>query len=126
MDHYDDTRGRFEQWKGEKMLPVLLILFFLLLFVLPAIIWLYFYFSKYCACPFCGEKILKTERKCPKCNSDLQALDTLDKKALNVAHAYRDGAKQFLYDGETSSVFENTLESRDGSHRDPEDFEKKK
>ena len=91
------------------MIQMVILLFFLLLFVVPAVLWTYFYFSKYYSCPFCGERILKTESKCPKCKSDLQGLDKLDKKALNVAHAYRDGGKQFLYDGEKPEDFERMM-----------------
>jgi hypothetical protein len=75
------------------MTLVLLILF--LLIGLPMILYAYFVFSDYYSCPFCGNKILKSENMCPFCSETLPRLKPLDEKVSTVAKAYEKGGEIF-------------------------------
>ncbi len=75
------------------MTLILLILFFLV--GLPMILYVYFLFSDYYSCPFCGNKILKSENICPFCSENLPRLKTLDEKAITVGKAYHKGGEIF-------------------------------
>ncbi len=70
-----------------------LIVFFLV--GLPLILFVYFWLSDYYSCPFCGNKILKSENICPFCSENLPRLKTLDEKVTTVAKAYHKGGEIF-------------------------------
>ena len=75
------------------LLEMLLVLAIFLFIVVPIVYLIHSWSSKHTACPFCGEKILKSDRICPHCSVDLQKLDTVDKKIITVGKAFREGAE---------------------------------
>jgi endogenous inhibitor of DNA gyrase (YacG/DUF329 family) len=67
----------------------------LILFIGALIIFfIHSWYSSYYNCPFCGNKILKTDKICPHCSEQLQDLDTADKKIITVGKSFQEGAKR--------------------------------
>ena len=59
---------------------------------LPVIFLILLWRSKYCSCPYCGNKILKSDKTCSHCSKHMPKYETLEKKVIKVGKAYQDGA----------------------------------
>jgi hypothetical protein len=75
------------------MVRILLAILLLCYVLLPVIFLLYFWRSKYCSCPYCGNKILKTDKNCTHCSEKMPKYGTVEKKVIKVGKAYQEGAK---------------------------------
>ena len=80
------------------MLPYILAALLLFFALLPAILLFYFWASKYRACPFCGESILKGVRSCSHCHGDIPGEGTPDEKIAKVGEPYGEGARAIAGD----------------------------
>lgn len=76
------------------MLGYVLAAVLLFALAMPVIILAWFWYSKYLSCPFCGGKMLKTERKCPGCRRTIGREGTAEGKVVKAGRAYGEGAKR--------------------------------
>lgn len=75
------------------MIEIILIFILILFVALPIIYFVYSYQSKYYSCPFCGNRILKSDNICKYCSENLGKLDTPDKKIITIGKSFREGAE---------------------------------
>jgi hypothetical protein len=75
------------------MIGVLFAILILCYVGLPIIFLIYFWRSRYCSCPYCGENILKSEKTCPNCSKKMPKYDTLEQKVIKVSKSYQYGAE---------------------------------
>ncbi|UCH88514.1 MAG: hypothetical protein JSV49_09675 [Thermoplasmata archaeon] len=75
------------------MIEIILIFIFILFIAIIIIFFIHSWLSRFYNCPFCGEKILKTDTICMYCSENLKKLDTVDKKIVTIGKSFREGAE---------------------------------
>jgi hypothetical protein len=75
------------------MFEIILAIIILCYVGLPIIFFILFWRSRYCSCPYCGDKILKTDKICTHCAKTMPKYDTLENKVIKVGHAWQESAK---------------------------------
>ncbi len=74
------------------MIGIILAVILICYIAIPIIFFIYFWRSRYCSCPYCGNRILKIDKSCSHCNKTMPKYETLDKKVIKVGKAWQESA----------------------------------
>jgi DNA-directed RNA polymerase subunit RPC12/RpoP len=90
------------------MIEIILGLALIVFIVFPIIYLIYSLRSKHYPCPYCGNKILKSDRICVYCSENLEKLDTPDRKITTIGKSFREGADIAADPDQISKRFEKS------------------